>query len=454
MTEPLVVSMEMGYGHLRAAHALAEALDTEVLHADRPPLAGGDEQALWETARRLYEWTSRAAQLPLIGRPISALLDAVTAIPHPRVRRDLSRPNSAVRALAGLFDRGMGEGLARRLAEERRPLLTTYFVPALAVDRARLRGAEGVGPPDGPPLNCVVTDTDLARAWVAERPAESRIRYLVPSQRAVRRLRAYGVPAERVRRTGFPLPGELLGGPHLETLRADLARRLVRLDPAGDFHHDYRSEVDELLGPLPRDGQAGHPPTVAFVVGGAGAQTDIAEAALPSLAPLVRAGRLRLTLVAGARREVAEDFTRWARKAGLDDHLGRLADGAAVEVVVEDTVAAYFRRFNRLLHGVDALWTKPSELTFFGALGLPLVLAPPLGVQERYNRRWARRLRACVKQGKPERAAEWLPRWLEDGTLAAAAWNGFVRLPKYGLYQILEEVGAQPDGAGGDRIDA
>jgi hypothetical protein len=33
----------MGYGHLRAAHALAEALGTEVVLADRPPLVDADE---------------------------------------------------------------------------------------------------------------------------------------------------------------------------------------------------------------------------------------------------------------------------------------------------------------------------------------------------------------------------------------------------------------------------
>jgi hypothetical protein len=32
---------------------------------------------------------------------------------------------------------------------------------------------------------------------------------------------------------------------------------------------------------------------------------------------------------------------------------------------------------------------------------------------------------------------------LADGQLAAAAWAGYVRLPKNGLYRILEEVGAR-----------
>src|SRR6185295_297501 len=57
---PVVASVEMGYGHLRAAHALASALGTEVLHVDRPPLVAPEELRLWRTSRRFYEITSRA----------------------------------------------------------------------------------------------------------------------------------------------------------------------------------------------------------------------------------------------------------------------------------------------------------------------------------------------------------------------------------------------------------
>ena len=64
---PLVASVEMGYGHLRAAHALADALGTDVLHVDQPPLVDAEEQALWRALRRLYEFTSRSSQVPVVG---------------------------------------------------------------------------------------------------------------------------------------------------------------------------------------------------------------------------------------------------------------------------------------------------------------------------------------------------------------------------------------------------
>ena len=54
-----------------------------------------------------------------------------------------------------------------------------------------------------------------------------------------------------------------------------------------------------------------------------------------------------------------------------------------------DGLEEYFVRFNALLARTDVLWTKPSEMTFFSGLGLPLMFSWPVGVHEQYNRRWA-----------------------------------------------------------------
>ena len=108
----------------------------------------------------------------------------------------------------------------------------------------------------------------------------------------------------------------------------------------------------------------------------------------------------------------------------------------------------YLDRFEALLGRADLLWTKPSELVFYAALGLPLVCAPPVGVHERYNRRWVTEAGAGLRQGDPSFAWQWISHWLEDGTLAAAAWSGFQRLPKFGAYRILEAVGAPPGASG------
>src|SRR5262245_35503966 len=109
---PVVASVEMGYGHLRAAQALARELGTEVLHVDRPPVVAADELRLWRASRRFYEITSRASQLPVVGAPLRAVLDSMTSIPHLHPQRDLSRPTLQVRSLQRLVERGLGRGLA------------------------------------------------------------------------------------------------------------------------------------------------------------------------------------------------------------------------------------------------------------------------------------------------------------------------------------------------------
>lgn len=423
---PLVASVEMGYGHLRPAHALATELALEIVRADRPPLADADDVRLWRTSRRFYERASRFSQLPWVGPLLRPLLDAVTAIPHLHPRRDLSSPTLSVRMQDRLIGRGLGRGLIERLRETDAPLLTTYFLTAILADRA--------GCPD---VYCVVTDSDIARIWVAKDPAASRVRYFVPSRRALRRLTAYGVPEDHIEYTGFPLPGELLGGRDLVALKRNLAARLERIDPAGTFRGHARDEIRHFLGELP--GAPPAPPRVTFAVGGAGAQAGLARPLLRSLAPALAEDRLRLTLVAGIRSEVAEHFREWIREADLESLAGEDPE-ARLEILLEPSLEDYFMRFNRRLADTDLLWTKPGELTFFAALGLPLVLSHPVGVQERYNRRWALEHGAALRQRDPRFAAEWLEEWLQDGALAGAAWNGFLQLPKFGLYHILETV--------------
>jgi hypothetical protein len=419
---PLVAAVEMGYGHLRAAHALADALSCPVLEADRSPLVGPDEHRLWGRLRTGYEIISRSSQVPLAGRPLRAVLDGLTDIPHLYPYRDQSRPTPAVRLLARLARHGLGAALVAALREEDRTLLTTFFAPAIVAADGGVRR-----------VVCVVTDSDINRVWAPERPTETMIHYCVPSERALRRLRAYGVPSEHIHFTGFPLPGGLVGGPDLATLRRNLAARIVRLDPAGIFRQQYGAELTHFLGELPR-GEAGRPPLLVFAVGGAGAQHRIARPILASVAGAVRNGRLRLALVAGVRGAIASRFRRWLAEVGLH------ADGETVRVLHEGTLPDYFRAFDRLMADADVLWTKPSELTFFAALGIPLVFSWPVGVHERLNRRWAIQRGAGVKQDTPRYAWQWLDELLQDGTLAGAAWSGAMRLPKLGTYRVLDVV--------------
>ncbi|HEY2744619.1 MAG TPA: hypothetical protein VGL86_08350 [Polyangia bacterium] len=418
---PTIVAVEMGYGHLRPAHALAELIGGEVLKADEPPLAGANEQRTWARTRFHYETLTRLSQLPLIGGALSPLLGVLTSIPPLYPARDLSNPTWPVHLVERMASSGIGRGLVEHLRRTGTPLLTTFFVPALIADRA-------ADLPESASICCVVTDSDINRVWAPMHPRTTRIQYFAPSTRVVRRLIAYGVPKERITLTGFPLPHELLGGPALPIAKANLLRRLARLDGDGIFRRHFGDEVERTVGPLPA---ADGPPRVAFAVGGAGAQAELADRFLPSLAPVLRAGRLQLTLIAGVRREVADRFRRAIDHAGLGSLVGN-----GVEILHAPDLPAYFRAFNHALADVDALWTKPSELAFFAALGLGIVFSPAVGEHEWRNARWAMEHGAALRQHQPEGAAHWLADWLADGTLAQAAWSGFRSLPKQGLYEI------------------
>jgi hypothetical protein len=462
--KPVVVAIDMGYGHLRPATPLAESFGVPLHHMDRPPLGDARDVRFWERVRKLYEPLTRASQLPLVGGPARALLDRITAIPALHPYRDLSEGNAGTRTLVRMAKRGLGEKLASYLEVTQAPLLTTFYAPAVL---AELHGRDK--------LFCVVTDSDVNRVWAPADPATSGIVYFAPAERTARRLESYGVRREQIRVTGFPLPHELLGGRELPALKRNLAARLGRLDPRGAFLGAHGATVERALGPLTADEDGASPgpgsrgalavstaasgassvvipperaalPLLTFAVGGAGAQVGIVRQLLPSLALAVRAGRWNIALVAGRRPEVAEKLRGFLRAVGLDGHPG-------ATLLEAPDVETYLTGFNALLARTDVLWTKPSEMTFFAALGLPLVLAPPVGVHELANERWAVERGAGLVQNEPEEAAQWLSLWLDDGVLAAAAWAGFCNLPHRGLYRIVDEV-AQACGGGVARRNA
>jgi hypothetical protein len=86
----------------------------------------------------------------------------------------------------------------------------------------------------------------------------------------------------------------------------------------------------------------------------------------------------------------------------------------------------------------DLLWTKPSELSFYCALGIPIIMSPVIGSQEKFNRKWLREIKAGIKQEKPEYTDQWLYDLLNKGTLAECAWDGFLKARKLGTYKIFE----------------
>jgi hypothetical protein len=241
----------------------------------------------------------------------------------------------------------------------------------------------------------------------------------------------YGVQPENIHLTGFPLPEE-----NLSTVKQDLRDRLSRLDPKRDFIRRYRHTVEERLGQV--NGPEG-PITITYAVGGAGAQQEVAAQILESLAPAIREGRYRINLVAGIRFEVRDFFLRTIEQLGLEDRIG-----TGIHVVCALDKKTYFERFNLCLRETDILWTKPSELVFYTALGLPLLMTSPLGSHEKANRNWILHMGAGFTQENPRYAAEWLKHWIDQGMLAQAAFDAYAKAPRHGAENIRKLIFA-PD---------
>ena len=103
------------------------------------------------------------------------------------------------------------------------------------------------------------------------------------------------------------------------------------------------------------------------------------------------AGEIKLNLVAGTKAVVRDYFEE------VREDLGREA-GMHVTIVYAATPWEYFERFTEMLHTTDILWTKPSELSFYCALGVPIILSPAIGAQEYFNRQWLLEIQAGIRQ--------------------------------------------------------
>jgi hypothetical protein len=92
-----------------------------------------------------------------------------------------------------------------------------------------------------------------------------------------------------------------------------------------------------------------------------------------------------------------------------------------------------------LLAQSDVLWTRPSDMVFFAALGIPLLMPPATTPLENAARRWTLR-RGAGRKWERDMGWEQIAGWLANGTLAEVAWSGYRKLPKRGTFRIAEIV--------------
>jgi len=419
-----IISVNMGYGHQRTAFPLRDlAPEGKVICANDYLGMPVRDRRIWETTRKIYESISRIKKIPLIGEFIFFIFDRIQKILRFYPKKDMSQPNFQLKQISALIKRGWGKHLIEKLKSNPLPIITTFFTPAFM--------AEYFGYPGE--IFCVICDADIARTWAPICPQKSRIKYFAPTSWVVSRLKLYGVKEENIFFTGYPLPQSLIGGEKMETLLRDLESRIFNLDQKKKYFKQYKVLVDKYFGRLPEFQD--HPLTIMFAVGGAGAQKEIGIKILKSLAGKIKADEIKIILVAGTRKEVKEYFERNIKNLKLKNNLDK-----NIEIVFDEDIESYFQKFNLALRKTDVLWTKPSEISFYTALGLPIIIAPPVGSQEEFNKKWLLRLGSGIPQENPNYTNQWLFDFLDSGRFAEAAMQGFIEGEKLGIFNIQKII--------------
>ncbi len=418
-----LVAADMGYGHQRPAHALRHLSGGEVLIINNYSGILDWEKEYWEKSLESYEKISRLKKIPILGQGVFKIMDAFQKIKPLYPFRDLSRPTVQQRYFQSFIKKGLGKNLIDKIDEPGAIFLTTFFVAAHIAEYHNFSGD----------IYCVICDTDASRAWAPFNPRSSRIKYFLPSEKVKERFKMYGVKSENLFVTGFPLPKDLVGEKKELALK-ELERRIINLDPNGKYRDEYRGLVKAVLPNLKKEDKSSKPLRITFAVGGAGAQKEIGVKILKELLLMVKNKKLNLSLVAGVREEVRDFFLEAISEFGLKN-------GEGVEVVFAPKKDEYFSKFNETIKNTDILWTKPSELSFFCALGLPIIISEPVGSQEDFNRDWILSMGAGVDSLDVSHVEEWLPDMLESGRLARAAVDGFLNAENQGVLNIEKVLG-------------
>ncbi len=412
-----LISLDMGYGHQRAAYPLVEISKEGIVPANNYPNITLSEKKYWQKSREIYEKISYFKRVPLLGEAVFGVMDYFQKIDDFYPRRNLSSQTLQQRNFMRQIKSGLGKDLIDYLNQDPLPMITTFFVAAYF---AEYHGYQG-------DIYCVLCDADVSRAWAMPNAKKSRVKYLVPTKITQERLLMYGVRPEMIIYTGFPLPLENIGNPEREITQHDLAVRLAQLDPEKNYRRLYGDLLKSHLPASPTSPV--RPTTITFAVGGAGAQRQLGVEIITKLKPAILADRIAMNLVAGSREDVYEFFQSEIIKLNLQD-------SPNIRLIYHPNKAEYFRLFNEALRGTDILWTKPSELSFYTALGLPIIMAEPVGAQEYKNRDWLLSIGAAHNSLNPTAVDEWLFDWLVDGRLARSAMNAYLNAPALGTYNI------------------
>jgi len=412
--------VDMGYGHQRAAYPLLEWSLSGNVNLNEYEGISSWEKSYWHNSRKTYEKISYFKKIPILGEAVFKLMDHFQSISSFYPSRTLTAKTLQQRMFFRAVKKGVGKNLINKLNENPLPLVTSFFVAAYSAEYYGYKG----------PIYCIICDADISRAWAPIDPKNSKIIYLATNNRTKERLMMYGVSEERIKVTGFPLPLENKGeGENI--LKENLGLRLKNLDANGELKNKFRSLLQDNNIKIPE--YSIKPFTITFAVGGAGAQRELGGVLLKNLLKHILKRKIRLNLVAGSRSDVNNYFIKLINALNLNNNEN-------VKVIYHPQKVEYFKLFNKCMLETDVLWTKPSELSFYSALGLPIIMSEPVGSQEVFNREWLIEIGAGLDSLNLKYVDEWLFDWQRDGRLARTALNAYLNAPRYGTENIIKEV--------------
>ena len=168
--------------------------------------------------------------------------------------------------------------------------------------------------------------------------------------------------------------------------------------------------------------------TILFSVGGAGAQKDLGLKIVSRLKEKLNLGEVKLILSAGIR-EALKDF-----------FIEKIKGIKNIEIIYEKDFDSYYNSFNKALRKTDILWTKPSELSFYAMLGIPIIIAPEIGSQEKFNKRWIENSGFGVAQQDENYIEDWLFDWINKGYFAEMAMDAFIKGERNGIKNIKKHI--------------
>jgi hypothetical protein len=429
-----IITAHMGLGHMRAAWALKDvAKERIIVHGNDPEFSSLEESRLLSRIRKIYYFFSRAMEFPVFGGYLFGILDKMMKFSSLYSKNKETGKTLGTWILDLLVKRKSICGtIAGKIGcDINIPVIHTFYATAVALDKLCPENENWL----------IITDTDINRVWVAGNPEKSRIKYLVPCGRTKRRLLKYGIGEENIFLTGFPLPLENIGSKEKhEILSSDLAKRIVRLDRNGSFIKMFGRNCLEILG-LDSFPKTDKTVSILYAIGGSGVQSSTALKIIGSLEKPIRKKELKLFISCGINTSLYERIITEISSSGRE----YLIDNG-VNIIYSSDFDEYYNLFNSVLRETDILWTKPSEMSFYCALGIPLITSEPVGYHERINRRWLREIHAAIRTpGKPAECSEWIYDLLDSGILAQTAWNGFLNAEKMGTYNILETVFANKE---------